>query len=110
MARKHIPMIYFLIALQARALQLYLNEALAKILSCKFYLVSKNTYLQNILERLILMFFLKFRFFLYVELQGNEDQRLSNYVKINLFKKTNEMCRDIYLHEAAAPGLLFGKI
>ena len=54
----------FLIKLQTEDLQLYLNETPAQILSYEFCLVSQNTYFRNICERLFLLFFLKFHFFL----------------------------------------------
>ena len=48
--------------LQAGALQLYLNEGPAQLLFCEFCLISPNTYLQNICERLFLWFFSSFTF------------------------------------------------
>ena len=63
----------FWIKLQAGALHLYLNEGPVQVPSCKFCLVSQNTYLQNIWERLFLLFFLKFYFLVSEELRDNED-------------------------------------
>ena len=60
------------------------------------------------------MFFLKFYFFLCAELQNSNNQQFSSYVNVNQFQKKNAklevIWRDIYLHEATAPGLLFTKI
>ena len=100
--------------LQAGVLQLYLDETPAKALSCEFWLVSQNNYLQNIYTGWFLLFFLKYYFLLCEELQDNEVQRFSNNANFNQFeiktRKLHVMWRDFYLHEAIAPGLLLGKI
>ena len=114
MRRKHLCRVLFLIKLQAGALQLYLNETLAQVFSCKFCLVSQNTYLQNICESLFLLFFIKFYFFLCEKLQNNEDQRFSNDGNVNQFKKNTVnfyvIWGGLYLHETTSPSLLFSKI
>ena len=107
MTGKHLCRVSFLIKLQAGALQLYLNETPAQMLSCEFFSVSQNTYLEKIYERLFLLLFVKFHFFLCQELQGNENQRFSNYVNVNQFTtiiaKFHVMWKDVYLHEATVP-------
>ena len=80
-------MVCFLIKLQSGVLQLYLNETLAQVLSCEFFLLSQNTYLQIICERLFLLLFLKFYFYLCEESEDNEDQRFCDYVDGNHVNK-----------------------
>ena len=48
--------------LQTGALQLYLNETQAQVPSCEICLVSQNSYLQFIYEKLFLLFFSGFTF------------------------------------------------
>ena len=72
--------------LQTGALQLYLNETQAQVPSYEICLVSQNSYLQYIYEKLFVVF-LKFYFFLCEELEDNEDQRFNNYVNVTQFKK-----------------------
>ena len=62
----------FLIKLQARALQRYLNDTPVQVRYCKFCLVSQKSYLQNISEKVFVVF-LKFYFFICEELQDNID-------------------------------------
>ena len=67
------------------ALQLYLNEAPAKVLSWEFYLVSQYTYLQNIDEGRFLLFFPRYYFLQCEELQDSEAQRFNNNANFNQF-------------------------
>lgn len=105
--------ISFLVKLHAGTQKLYLNDTPTQVLSHEFYWVSLNIYLQNICERLFLLFFLKFHILVCEELQDNEDQLFSDYVNVNHFEKNttkfHAMWRNL-LHEATSPGHLFSKI
>ena len=58
---KHLCRRFFL-KLQTGDLQLYLNETTAHLLSFEFCIVSQDNYLQNICERMFLLFFSNFSF------------------------------------------------
>ena len=60
-----------LIKFQAGAVQLYSSETLALVLSFEYCLVSQSIYLQIICKKLLLLFFVKFHFFLCEQLQYN---------------------------------------